>query len=350
MSIILNTYERHVAHWVMRLLDEKQSAQRSILSVALQRLLALGPHVDSDGELPDWLTVALQQIIEEIRHFTPPDHPPLAWHFLIITHRLVRAQATAYRMAMNRPHYPPCPFTIHQCSTTSQRRRRERSAVELPGLGLMLAGYWMPPESHLILQNARDAGIDWCQADAFEHLLNPVQQHLPVAQHKEAVQTVEPPRSPTPPTTTASAPDQADQPSCTQTETALRCALIDSVRHLCDHPPCNRNGSAAWVTVDTVWVIARRLAEQMIGHPALQPHNHLKQRTALYRALVSHGLALSDSDGKRPIWKITLSFGAHHQRADALRIARHLIWPDGAAPPSIPSESVSLDRRSMSQN
>lgn len=333
MTTVLPASDAPIADWVNTLCAPPWADQRPLLTAALERLDALSSSAESPRQRPQWLTAALTQIAEDIQTFTPPKHPPLAWHVLFITHRLMCAQETAYQTALQRKPYPACP--MHPSSPVAPRHRRAQVTVPLSGLGLLFAGYWLPPESQSLFHEARDAGIDGYQVDAWAH--PPLPTHPPTVESPQSAQTRTPP---TPPALTTPAADQPASPSDTQT--ALHRALIDSVRHLCAHPPCNRNGSAAWVTVDTVWVIARLLAEQMIAHPALHPHTHLKQRTVLYRALVSHGL--TQSDGKRPIWKITLRFGAHHQRADTLRIACHLIWPDGDAPPAISTQSVSLDR------
>ncbi len=342
----------------------------ALLSEAIHRLETLGPPAEAPGQRPLWLTLALTQIAEDIPTFTPPDQPALAWPVLFIIQRLMQAQEQAYQAALN--HHPPlpCPVHPHFGSPMRARFRHHPVAVPLTGLGLLLAGYWLPSESQALFHEASDAGIDWRQVDT----LTPHSQPAPATQHPPPVapaqsvvpaqsvapvqsvvpaqsvvpvqsvapvQCPEPLQSLTPPTPSSPTAITAPEPHA-DTLTALRSALIDSVRHLCDHPPCNRNGSAAWVTGETVWVIARLLAERMIQHPALHNHPHLKKRTALYRALLSHGLTVSDH--KRPIWKITVRFGTHYQRADVLRIDHDVIWAEGDAPPALASDSVSFDR------
>lgn len=329
--------------WVAEVFTEDPEPRQALVARTLESILAFETlHTNgrnAHDPVPAWLSAALERIGQRLSTFSPPD-ATLAWRYLIATRQLACAQEVAWREALNRSGAGPgCPLAPEEASSPTRHRVRPlREPAAVAGLGEVLAGYWLPVEGRRLVVEAMSAGLDWCRPEAFVRQLTmrladnrrdftPVDTGRPLAatasSAPDAVERTAPPAE-----TTGEHGERSTPP----TATVLHETLVDSVRHLCAEYRCNTNGARVWVTRESVWVVARQLAERMAAHPALQAHPHLlKQRAVLYRALVSHGLVLPN--GAKPVWKVVLSFGEQRQRADVLKLRVDSIWPDARERP-----------------
>lgn len=325
-------------HRVAEAFADEPEPQRVLMARTVARLEAF----ESAGSraahapVPAWLSAALERIGQRLSTFSPPD-AMLAWRYLIATRQLACAQEAAWRESLNRPgSLPECPLTPESVSIRTTPFRvihRTGEPVAVAGLGTVLAGYWLPAAGRRRVVEAITAGLDWNRPEVFER--------------QWTMRLAAP--SPTPDAVDRTAPPAAAEPgdrSPPPTATALREALVSGVRQLCVESRCNVNGARVWITRDSVWVVARPLAERLAAHPALQAHPHLLQRRAvLYRALVSHGLVLAN--GPKPVWKVVLRFGAQRQRADVLKLRVETIWPEASErPPVIDADRVAVEASS----
>ena len=115
--------------------------------------------------------------------------------------------------------------------------------------------------------------------------------------------------------------------------------LIESVQRLADQGVFEGVEAQAWRQGDVIWVQAKRLADQMMNHPAWPIRARRVQRRTVYQALLARGLLIRN--GRRPLWSVWIrGSAAQPVLATVVKMKGERIWSSDQGPVSFVGEVV----------
>ncbi len=101
--------------------------------------------------------------------------------------------------------------------------------------------------------------------------------------------------------------------------------------------PLNRSGAAGWVFDDKLWLVSKRILDDIKKHMLQEGQTGIpSDNTRLMDELMQHDIIIP-SDTNRAVWKVTVNVDSWMNNFTCLCFPMHKLWPDSTAWPEQPT-------------
>ena len=101
--------------------------------------------------------------------------------------------------------------------------------------------------------------------------------------------------------------------------------------------PLNRSGAAGWVFDDKLWLVSKRVLDEIKKHMLQEGQTGIpSDNTRLMDELMQHDI-ITSSDTDRAVWKVTVSVDSWKNNFTCLCFPMHKLWADSTAWPKQPA-------------